>query len=143
MVNNMKVAISSTGDTLDSYLDRRFERCPYFVIIDTVTMNFDSKSNNGTIKKDGTSSAALDLILSNGIEAVITGDMRRKAYKILSNADKRIITGVSGQIRNIIEEFRINELEKCPLCGSKDLIRDYEKMKVRCRNCDLETSGIE
>ena len=118
----MKVAISSTGETLDSYIDRRFERCPYFIIIDTATMNYESKSNIGTVKKDGTGSTALDLILKNGVRAVITGDMRRQAYKILSDADKKIITGVSGHIRNIIKEFRINQLEKCPLCGSKNII---------------------
>jgi predicted Fe-Mo cluster-binding NifX family protein len=143
MVIHVKVAISSTGDTLDSYIDRRFERCPYYVIIDTLTMNFDSKYNVGTVKKDGSGSSALDLILNNGVEAVITGDIKQKAIKILSEADKKIITGVSGQIRNIIDEFRINELEKCPLCGSKDIIRDYEKMVIKCRNCDLETSGFE
>jgi predicted Fe-Mo cluster-binding NifX family protein len=138
----VKVAISSCGDTLDSIIDRRFERCPYFIIFDTVTMNFDSKSNIGTVKKDGTGSSALDLILNNGVEAVITGDMRQKAYKILSDADKKIITGVSGRIRKVVEELRINELENCPLCGSRDIIRDYENMKIICRNCDLETSGI-
>ena len=139
----MKVAISATGETLDSYIDRRFERCPYFVIIDTETMNYESKSNIGTVKKDGTGSTALDIILNNGVRAVITGDMRRQAYKILSDADKKIITGVSGQIRSVVKEFRINELEKCPLCGSKNIVRDYVNMKIRCRNCDLETSGIE
>jgi predicted Fe-Mo cluster-binding NifX family protein len=139
----MKVAISSSGDTLDSIIDRRFERCPYFIIIDTVTMKFDSKSNIGTVKKDGTGSSALNLILNNGVEAVITGDMRQKAFKILSNANKKIITGVSGKIRNIVEELRINELENCPLCGCKDIIRDYENMKLICRNCKLETSGFE
>lgn len=138
----MKIAISSNGKDLDAYIDRRFERCPYILVIDTETMNFDTFQNLGTIKKDGSNSTALNIVLGNGIKAVITGDMRQGAYKILSNANKKIITGITGRIKNIIEEFRINEIECCPLCGGKDLIRDYENMKVICKNCDLETSGI-
>ena len=138
----MKIAISAEREDLNGYIDRRFERCPYFLIVDTKTMNFESIFNNGTMTKDGTSSTALEIVLSNGIEAVITGDMNRNAYKILSNAKKKIITGVTGRIKNIVEEFRINEIKQCPLCGNKNLVRDYEKMKVKCKNCGLETSGI-
>ncbi|WP_455391793.1 NifB/NifX family molybdenum-iron cluster-binding protein [[Eubacterium] cellulosolvens] len=138
----MKIAISSEGESLTSYIDRRFERCPYFIIIDTETKKFETVSNIGSIRKDGTNSTALEIILNNGVEAVITGDMRPGAYKILADANKKIITGVVGEIKKIIEEFRINEIKQCPLCGGVDLIRDYEKMKIKCKNCDLETSGI-
>jgi predicted Fe-Mo cluster-binding NifX family protein len=138
----MKIAISSMGKDLDSFVDRRFERCPYFIVIDTETKLFKSIPNIGTVKKDGTSSTALNIVLGNGIEAVITGDMRKQAYKILAESNKKIITGITGRIETIIEEFRINEIQQCPLCGGKDLIRDYENMKIKCKNCDLETSGI-
>lgn len=142
LVMRMKIAISSTGKDLEAFIDRRFERCSYFLIVDTETMNYDTVFNIGTAKKDGTSSTALDIILNNGVEAVITGDMRRATQKILSNAKKKVITGVTGRIKNVVEEFRINEIKKCPLCGANDLVRDYEKMKVICNNCGLETSGI-
>ena len=135
----MKIALSSMGQTLNSHLDRRFERCPYFIIIDTETKNFESVLNSGSVRKDGTSSSALNIVLSNGVEAVITGDMRSGAFQILSNANKKIITGVSGRIKNIVEEFRINEIQKCPSCHSENLIRDYEKMIIKCENCGLET----
>ncbi len=138
----MKIAISSMGENLNSHIDRRFERCPYFIIIDTETKNFESVPNSGSVRKDGTSSSALNIVLNNGVDAVITGDMRQGAYQILSEANKKIITGVAGEIKKIVEEFRINEIKQCPLCGSEDLIRDYEKMKIKCKNCDLETSGI-
>jgi len=138
----MKIAISSEGESLNSNIDRRFERCPYFIIIDTKTKNFESVPNSGSVRKDGTSSSALNIVLSNGVEAVITGDMRPGAYQILSDANKKIITGISGKIKNIVEEFRINETQQCPSCHSKNLIRDYEKMKVKCKNCGLETSVL-
>ena len=40
----MKIAITSTGPTLDDMMEARFGRCAYFLIIDLETMEFDSKS---------------------------------------------------------------------------------------------------
>jgi len=36
----MKVAITSSGNTLDALIDPRFGRCAYFIIVDTDTMQF-------------------------------------------------------------------------------------------------------
>ena len=44
----MKIAISSTGNTLDSKMDQRFGRCPYFLIVDSKTMSFKAKTNEAT-----------------------------------------------------------------------------------------------
>ena len=38
----MKIAISSTGQTLDSTVDARFGRCPYFLIVDPDTLDLIS-----------------------------------------------------------------------------------------------------
>jgi len=37
----MRIAISSSGKTLDAEVDPRFGRCPYFIIADTVTGGFE------------------------------------------------------------------------------------------------------
>ena len=44
----MKVVVSSTGTTLDSLVDPRFGRCPYFIVIDTENLNFESVSHRLT-----------------------------------------------------------------------------------------------
>jgi predicted Fe-Mo cluster-binding NifX family protein len=36
----MKIAVSSTGQTLESAVEARFGRCPYFLIVDPATMEF-------------------------------------------------------------------------------------------------------
>ncbi len=136
----MKIAVSATGEKLDAYIDRRFEKCNYFLIVDTETMNFNSVFNNGTMRKDESGSSALDIVLGNNVEAVITGDMTQGAYKILSDAKIKTITGLKGNIRTTIEEFKLNEIKQCPSCSSKDLIRDYAKMEILCENCGLKKS---
>jgi len=41
----MKIAISSSGTTLESDIDPRFGRAQNFIVIDTETMKFDIKEN--------------------------------------------------------------------------------------------------
>ena len=41
----MKIAVSSTGKTLESAIDPRFGRCAYFMIIDTEDMSFEVFDN--------------------------------------------------------------------------------------------------
>jgi predicted Fe-Mo cluster-binding NifX family protein len=42
---NMKIAISSTGPDLDAQIDPRFGRCPYFVVVDPATAEFEVLEN--------------------------------------------------------------------------------------------------
>ena len=35
----MKIAVSSTGQSLDSAVEARFGRCPYFLIVNPATLN--------------------------------------------------------------------------------------------------------
>ena len=41
----MKIAISSSGENLNSQLDPRFGRCTYFLVIDPDEMTFEVFSN--------------------------------------------------------------------------------------------------
>ena len=41
----MKIGISSTGTSLESNVDMRFGRCPYFIIYDTESNDFEHIEN--------------------------------------------------------------------------------------------------
>ena len=41
----MKIAVTSTGRTIDSEVDVRFGRSPYFLIVDTDTMEVEAIEN--------------------------------------------------------------------------------------------------
>ena len=49
----MKIAVTSTGKTLDSDIDPRFGRAAYFVIVDTETMDFEVKENDNIAAAGG------------------------------------------------------------------------------------------
>jgi predicted Fe-Mo cluster-binding NifX family protein len=41
----MKIAVSSTGQTLDSAVEARFGRRPYFLVVNPTTMEFEVITN--------------------------------------------------------------------------------------------------
>ena len=45
----MKIAISSTGSSLDDQIDPRFGRCAYFILIDPETMEYEAIPNQNVV----------------------------------------------------------------------------------------------
>ncbi len=106
----MKIAISSTGENLDSNIDSRFGRCAYFIIVDTDTMNYECYPNEGSGFSSGAGTSAAQFIASKGVEYVITGNCGPKAMQVLNSAGVKLILGQSGSIREAVERFKRGEL---------------------------------
>jgi len=70
----MKIAVTSTGSTLDSQLDPRFGRAAYFIIVDADTLQFDAIENDNTAAPGGAGVNAAKLVADQAAEAVITGN---------------------------------------------------------------------
>ena len=51
--NELKVCLSSTANNLDAQLDPRFGRCPYLLIVDTETLQFEAIPNLAAGTLDG------------------------------------------------------------------------------------------
>ncbi len=108
----MKVAISSTGDNLDSNIDPRFGRCNMFLIVDTETMATELKTNNSVTAAHGAGIGAAQTVASMGVKAVITGHVGPNAHMALSGAKVDIYTVSGGTIRNAVEKLKSGELTK-------------------------------
>ena len=98
----MKVAVSSVGKTLDSQVDRRFGRCPYFLIVDSETLEFEVVTNAAAGAMGGAGIQAANSVVGEGVKAVITGNVGPNAFQTLSAAGKVIITGASGTVKEAI-----------------------------------------
>ena len=101
----MGIAISATGRDLDAEVDPRFGRCPYFIIVDTDTMEFEAVENVHAGGSGGVGIAAAQMIIDKGVEAVLTGDMGPNASRVFSSAGIPVTTGVSGTVREAAEAF--------------------------------------
>jgi predicted Fe-Mo cluster-binding NifX family protein len=108
----MKIAISSSGKTLDSAVDPRFGRAEYFIIVDPETMDFEAVENSQNLNlPQGAGIQAGKTIADNQVEALITGHCGPKAFKVLQAAGIKIMTGASGKVADVIAQFKSGELE--------------------------------
>jgi predicted Fe-Mo cluster-binding NifX family protein len=103
----MKIAISATGKTLDAEVDPRFGRCQYFIIADIDTDEFEAIDNSSATAAGGAGISAAQMISQKGIEAVLTGNCGPNAHQVFSSAGIKVITGVSGKIKDAIAEYKL------------------------------------
>jgi len=101
----MKICVSSTADSLDAPVDPRFGRCPYFIIVDSDTMQFEVIPNAASGAMGGAGIQATQIIVSKGVKVVITGNVGPNAFQALSAAGIKIITGAYGTVREVIEKI--------------------------------------
>ncbi|MFU2157942.1 MULTISPECIES: NifB/NifX family molybdenum-iron cluster-binding protein [Caldisericum] len=106
----MIVAITSSGNTLDSMVDPRFGRCPYFIIVDTDTMQFKVIENSGMGRQGGAGVNAAQLLVDEGVQVLISGNVGPNAEQALKSGGIRIITGVSGTVKEVIEKLKRGEI---------------------------------
>ena len=102
----MKIAVSSSGEDLDSTVDQRFGRCQYFLLIDYETMEFEAIPNPGMSASGGAGITAAQAVIDKGTGAVLTGHVGPNAFNVLSGGGLQIITGVAGTVREAVEQFK-------------------------------------
>lgn len=108
----MKICVSASSNTLDANVDPRFGRCPYFVIVDSETMESEVVSNDSTNAAHGAGIQAAQTVANSGATVVITGNVGPNAFKVLSATGIKIITGVSGSIKEAVEKYKNGELQE-------------------------------
>ena len=107
----MKIAISATHPSLDTEVDPRFGRCQYFVIVDPNSMQFEGIENSSAMASGGAGIAAAQMISGKGVEAILTGNCGPNAYQVLSPAGIKVITGVSGVVRDAVQAYKEGKLQ--------------------------------
>jgi predicted Fe-Mo cluster-binding NifX family protein len=107
----MKICITSKGTSLDSEVDPRFGRCAYFIILDIESMEYETIENSNAQTSGGAGIQSGQLISEKNVEAVLTGNVGPNAYDTLSAAKIKIITGVSGIIKDAIEKYKKEEFK--------------------------------
>jgi len=106
----MKIAVTSTGPTLDDMVEARFGRCPYFLIIDPDTMEFEAINNSNIALGGGAGIQSAQLMASKGVSAVLTGNCGPNAFQVFGATNIQVITGISGPIRQAVEQYKSGKL---------------------------------
>jgi predicted Fe-Mo cluster-binding NifX family protein len=87
----MKVVITSTGNSLESKLDKRFGRCSYFVIYNTETQGMEFLPNPNKDAEEGAGNASVNLLASQNINKIISGEFGMKIKPSLDSLGIQMI----------------------------------------------------
>ena len=88
---NMKVAITSTGNNLESKLDQRFGRCGFFTIYDTETKGMEFIPNPNKDAQEGAGPASVQLVASRNVKKIISGEFGIKIKSLLDSLKIQMI----------------------------------------------------
>ena len=105
----MKIAVTATGGSLTAQVDPRFGRCAYFIIVDSETMKFTAFSNPATQTAGGAGPAATHEISKYKVKVLLTGEVGVNAQKALDAAGIKVVTGVTGTVREAVQRFSASQ----------------------------------
>jgi predicted Fe-Mo cluster-binding NifX family protein/NAD-dependent dihydropyrimidine dehydrogenase PreA subunit len=105
----MKVAVTCSGPTLDGHVEARFGRCPYFLIVDTESMQFEAVENPNMALGGGAGIQSAQMMAERGVSYVLTGNCGPNAFAVFGQAGVNVIVGVTGPARKAVERFKSGE----------------------------------
>ena len=108
----MKVAISAQSDSIDSLVDPRFGRAPWFIIADAGSGEWSAVDNRANADASGGAGVqAGTLVADRGVQTVITGNVGPTAHKVLAAAGIGIYQAGNGvTVRQALESLGAGEL---------------------------------
>lgn len=103
----MKIAITSTGNTLESIIDSRFGRCAYFAVYDTMNKTTVFIPNHNQNADGGAGPASVQTISLQGVKKVISGEFGVKVKPLFAslNIETVIIKEQEQTVKSIIESL--------------------------------------
>ena len=109
----MKIAFTTSGNTLDAPLDPRFGRTPRFLIYDEDTGTFEVLDNRPNLQAaSGAGIQAAEAVAHTGAKAVVTGHCGPKAFRVLAAAGINIYNAGFPTINEALEAYRAGKLEE-------------------------------
>jgi predicted Fe-Mo cluster-binding NifX family protein len=123
----MKIAVTSTGPTLDDYVSAEFDQSRYLLIIDFDTFEYetiispivvDSSSTAGELFAQQLLQADVSLLLTNHISF----NVLKSFLKSLRGTGIQIIDGMNGSIRSVVRQFKEMCMADTVVIPSKDIL---------------------
>lgn len=105
----MKILFPSMGEAIDSSMDNRFARADWFVIVDTESNNTYALRNSHKKGGHGVGQLVAQVVVDENVDMVVAPQVGPKAMSALKSAGVKVITGKSGNIRNILEEIMADQ----------------------------------
>ncbi len=108
----MRIAVASQGTDLDSKVDSRFGRAPYFVVYDTQTKESEAVTNSQNVNAaQGAGIQAAENVTAMNVDLVIAGNLGPKAFQALKAAGVKVALWTEGSVSEAIELAQSDKLE--------------------------------
>lgn len=105
-----RIAIASSGKTLQSPVDPRFGRCPYFLIVESKSDEFKVIENTAGQTFRGASISAAQMIANQGVKAIIAGNFGPNAVNVLRASNIKIFPAFGISAKQALQKYRTGEL---------------------------------
>lgn len=107
----MKIVISASRPDLEAQVEPRFGRAPYFLMVDTKTMEWEVLTNGQNLQAaQGAGIQAAALVARQRPAAVLTGHCGPKAFHTLLAAGISVILGLKGPVRDAVRSYQAGKL---------------------------------
>jgi predicted Fe-Mo cluster-binding NifX family protein len=101
----MKIALSSNGTDLNAQLERNCQQAPYFLIVDSETMEYEVVVNQQNTGVQGEESDIAALLTPYKPTVLLTGQCGDKASRALKKANISVLTGITGSIQEALGKY--------------------------------------
>ena len=98
----MKIAVTAQEGRIDSPVDSRFGRAPFFMIADSDTMQVYAHDNSeGVNAGNGAGTSAAQLMAEQNVEILFTGKVGPKASEALEKAGIKVVEETTGTVEEV------------------------------------------
>jgi Uncharacterized conserved protein len=104
----MRIGVISEGDSLDSFVAEDFGHAPFFLIVDSETLDYQVVENE-FVREMGAGMKVANAIVGLGVEVVITGGIGSHGIDILSKAGIKVVSDEEGTVEESINDFKRRE----------------------------------
>jgi len=106
------ITIASTGDSLNSSIDRTFGRAEKFIIYNLNDDTFTVIDNEYAHSPSSAGTQTAWEMVERKVEAVITQGCGQKSLNILSSSNIKVFRNVKGTVKDAIEDFKKGKLNR-------------------------------
>lgn len=106
----LKVAVAAQGQGLDSPVDMRFGRAPFFLVVDSETLDYEVITNPAVQAPGGAGIQTVQLLVRSGVGAVVAGNVGPNAMSALRAAGVQVLAARGATVRENVQAFLRGEL---------------------------------
>jgi predicted Fe-Mo cluster-binding NifX family protein len=113
----VKVLIAANSPTLDSPVAKRFGHAPYYLVVNTATMQMQAIDNNDQHDETDNhgqhdeSHAIIPHMVAQGVEIFITGNIGPHAFELIRSLDRRVALARRMSAGEALNRLQRGELE--------------------------------